>query len=37
MKNSTIIRVEQPLCFETLESTIRVGVQEWMRRFSTRK
>ena len=30
MKDNTIIRVEQPLCFETLESTIRGQVQEWM-------
>ena len=30
MKDSTIIRVEQPLSFGTLESTIRGRVQEWM-------
>ena len=30
MKDSTIVRVEQPLSFETLESTIRGQVQEWM-------
>lgn len=30
MKDSTIIRVEQPLSFETLETTIRGQVQEWM-------
>ena len=30
MKDSTIIRVEQPLSFGTLESTIRGQVQEWM-------
>ena len=30
MKDSTIIRLEQPLSFGTLESTIRVQVQEWM-------
>lgn len=30
MKDSTIIRVEQPLSFETLEATIRGQVQDWM-------
>lgn len=30
MKDSTIIAIEQPLSFETLESTIRGGVQGWM-------
>ncbi len=30
MKDSTIVRVEQPLCFETPESTIRGRVQDWM-------
>ena len=30
MKDSTIIRVEQPLSFETLESTIRGEVAGWM-------
>jgi len=30
MKDSTIIRVDQPLSFGTLESTIRSQVQDWM-------
>ena len=30
MKDSTIIRIEQPLCFETLESTIRGEIEGWM-------
>jgi len=30
MKDNTIICIEQPLCFETLESTMRCQIQEWM-------
>jgi hypothetical protein len=30
MKDSTIIRVEQPLSFETLEAAIRGEIEGWM-------
>ena len=30
MEDSTIIRIEQPLSFETLEATLRGNIQEWM-------
>ena len=30
MKDNTIIRIDQPLCFETLESTMRRQIQDWM-------
>ena len=30
MEDNTIIRIEQPLCFETLETTLRGNIQGWM-------
>ena len=30
MKDNTIVRIEQPLCFETLETTIRGEIEGWM-------